>query len=71
MNFFSYLRHRFPAVGREEVIRALAVLAKEGRAYLAEIHPQPESKTGGMYGDGKKTTVSFTIPKTKGVGREL
>lgn len=52
------MQGRFPAAGRDELERAVAVLAKEGRAYLAEIHPQPESKAGGMYGDGKKTTVS-------------
>ncbi|XP_045129171.1 dynein regulatory complex protein 8-like [Portunus trituberculatus] len=49
------LDRRFPGVGKEELARALAVLAKEGRTYLAEVHPQPESKSGGMYGEGKKT----------------
>ncbi|KAK8736776.1 hypothetical protein OTU49_004640, partial [Cherax quadricarinatus] len=48
------LDRRFPGSNKEEVGRALAVLAKEGRNYLEETHPKPESK-GGVYGDGKKT----------------
>ncbi|XP_071537261.1 dynein regulatory complex protein 8-like isoform X2 [Panulirus ornatus] len=46
------LDRRFLSSNKEEVSRALAVLAKEGRTYLAEFHPQPESKS--VYGDGKR-----------------
>nr|XP_045625577.1 dynein regulatory complex protein 8-like [Procambarus clarkii] len=48
------LDRRFPGNKKEEVGRALAVLAKEGRNYLLDHHPQPEAKGGGVYGDGKK-----------------
>ncbi|XP_063610620.1 dynein regulatory complex protein 8-like [Penaeus indicus] len=39
---------RFPSSNKEELSRALAVLAKEGKNYLAETQPQQESK-GGVY----------------------
>ncbi|XP_042880696.1 dynein regulatory complex protein 8-like [Penaeus japonicus] len=38
---------RFPSSNKEELSRALAVLGKEGKNYLAETQPQQESK--GMY----------------------
>nr|XP_027210681.1 dynein regulatory complex protein 8-like [Penaeus vannamei] len=39
---------RFPSSNKEELSRALAVLAKEGKNYLTETQPQQESK-GGVY----------------------
>lgn len=46
---------RFPSSNKEELSRALAVLAKEGKNYLAETQPQQESK-GGVY-DTKRSGV--------------
>ncbi|XP_064082004.1 dynein regulatory complex protein 8-like [Macrobrachium nipponense] len=52
------LDRRFTSSNKDELSRALSVLAKEGKNHLAEFHPVPEAKgggSGGGYGEGKRT----------------
>ncbi|XP_076056005.1 dynein regulatory complex protein 8-like [Oratosquilla oratoria] len=45
---------RYLTSNRSEISRALAVLAKEGRTYLAEVHPQPPREYTGLFSEAKK-----------------